>query len=257
MERSLTRRSALGGMAALTALPALGADLVRGETGVVAAVTDGDTFTLRSGTRVKLASVVTPARAETWGREAHEGLAGLLRGRVVTLRHGGDRLDRYGRAHAQVFTVAANGTPDLWVQEEVVRLGLARVFTWPEEVVDAPALLAMETRARQRARGLWSAPGFGVMSPEPNGLAQKVDSLQIVEGVVTATAEVRGRAYLNFGADYKTDFTVAIARKHRKRFAALDPLSLAGARVRVRGWVEMINGPMIWANHPERIEVLG
>ena len=245
-----------GAGAALLALPARAADLAAGETGVVAAVTDGDTLTLRSGLRVKLASVVAPARAETWGREAHEGLSGLLRGRVVQLHYGGDRRDRYDRAVAHVFTVGANRAPDLWVQEEVVRLGLARVYTWPEEVVDAARLLRVEATARQRARGLWSDPAFSVHAPEPNNLAQLADSLQIVEGLVTDTAEVRGRAYLNFGADYRTDFTVAIARKHRKHFAQLDPLGLTGARVRVRGWVELMNGPMIWASHPERIEVL-
>jgi hypothetical protein len=73
---------------------------------------------------------------------------------------------------------------------------------------------------------------------------------------VTSVADVRGRVYLNFGADYKTDFTVAIAKKNVKRFAELDLLNLTGARVRARGWVEMINGPMIWMDHPGRLEIL-
>jgi len=69
---------------------------------------------------------------------------------------------------------------------------------------------------------------------------------------------VRGQIYLNFGADYKTDFTIAIAKRNRKRFekAGLDPLSLEGATVRVRGWIELSNGPMVWLDHPERLEVL-
>ena len=87
-------------------------------------------------------------------------------------------------------------------------------------------------------------------------MAQFVDSVQIVEGIVTSTADVRGQIYLNFGADYKTDFTIAIARKYRRKFEAIDPLSLEGARVRVRGWIELYNGPMIWIDHPERLEVL-
>jgi sensor domain CHASE-containing protein len=87
-------------------------------------------------------------------------------------------------------------------------------------------------------------------------LAQHVDSLQLVEGIVTSTADVRGRVYLNFGADYRTDFTVAIAKKHRKRFKSVDPVTLEGARIRVRGWVELMNGPMIWVSHPARIEIL-
>ena len=87
-------------------------------------------------------------------------------------------------------------------------------------------------------------------------MAQFVDSFQIIEGIITSSADVRGQIYLNFGADYKTDFTIAIARKDRRKFDAIDPLSLEGARVHVRGWVELYNGPMIWIDHPERLEVL-
>ena len=101
-------------------------------------------------------------------------------------------------------------------------------------------------------------PYYAIRTPAPNVLAQDVDSFQLVEGIITSTADVRGRVYLNFGADYKTDFTVAIDKKHRKRFkkAGLDLLSLEGARVRVRGWIELTNGPVIWLDHPERLEVL-
>ena len=41
-------------------------------------------------------------------------------------------------------------------------------------------------------------------------------------------------------------------------FAAeqLDPLKLGGALVRVRGWVDLRDGPRIEITHPEQIEVL-
>ena len=44
-----------------------------------------------------------------------------------------------------------------------------------------------------------------------------------------------------------------------RRFAAdeFDIESLAGLRIRVRGWIKSFNGPMIDATHPEQIEVLG
>jgi len=85
-----------------------------------------------------------------------------------------------------------------------------------------------------------------------------VDSFQIVEGLVISTAQVRGQTYLNFGSDYRTDFTVSIARKYRKSFeqAGFDLLALEGARVRVRGWVELYNGPVMWLDHPEALENL-
>ncbi|HET9937017.1 MAG TPA: hypothetical protein VFQ29_11255 [Methyloceanibacter sp.] len=66
--------------------------------------------------------------------------------------------------------------------------------------------------------------------------------------------EGSGRLYLNFAGDWRSDFTISIARKDTAAFAAagLDPPALAGKRVRV-AWR---NGPMIEATHPDQIELL-
>jgi endonuclease YncB( thermonuclease family) len=232
------------------------ADLVKGETDYVATIINGQTFELRSGLRVRLAGIAAPQWDSPWGREARNGLQDLIAGQQVQLSYGGDMRDRYERALAQVKTLTPQGQPGLWIQQEMVRRGLARVYTWPDEQIDATDLYAAERVARAQGMGLWSDPAYAVRTPDPNTLAQDVDSLQIVEGIVTSTADIRGRAYLNFGADYRTDFTVAVAKKHRKRFKDYDPVSLEGARIRVRGWIELYNGPMIWASHPARLEVL-
>ena len=85
-----------------------------------------------------------------------------------------------------------------------------------------------------------------------------IDRFELVEGVVVAATIVRGRAYLNFGPDWKTDFTASIDPRDRRLFddAGFDIEALQGHRVRVRGWVESWNGPMIKVSHPEQIEVL-
>lgn len=256
---TITRRLALigGAAAGLSFTGRLSAaELKTGESGVVAAVTSGSTLRLGDGLSVKLAGIAVPKRAEAFGREAREGLAGLVRGRPVQLSYGGDPRDRYDRALAQLHTMSPGGEPDLWVQAELVRLGLARVYSWPDEALDTDALYRIEREARAMGRGLWADPAYAVRSPDPDPLAQHVDSLQLVEGLITSVADVRGRTYLNFGADYKTDFTVTVAKSHKRRFKSFDLAALEGARVRVRGWVELINGPMIFANHPARIEVL-
>ncbi|HEY0837778.1 MAG TPA: thermonuclease family protein, partial [Azospirillum sp.] len=84
------------------------------------------------------------------------------------------------------------------------------------------------------------------------------DSFQIVEGRVHATARVRGLIYLNYGADWRADFTVRVGRDAQKAFARalIDPLSFAGCVLRVRGWIVERGGPMIEATHPEQIERL-
>jgi endonuclease YncB( thermonuclease family) len=237
-----------------------------GESGRVARIVDGDSFILAltngSELSVRLSAIQAPrsaqraARAWPYASESRAGLSALIKGRNVKLYYGGETRDRFGRAVAQVFTLDGRDQPDLWVQGEMVRLGLARVYSWKGELADLPSLYELETKARDRNRGIWASSFYGVRKPDPDPLAQYVDSLQIVEGIVTSTADVRGRIYLNFGADYKTDFTIAIAKKNVKRFTSIDPLGLTGARLRVRGWVEMINGPMIWVDHPGRLEIL-
>ena len=238
--------------------------LIKGETDRVREIVDGDTLFLSSGLKVRLSGMQAPklslgrAHITDWplGAESKTALQELALGQTVTLYYGGERRDRYGRALAQVFI--GGDDSGAYLQEEIIRRGLGRVYTWPDTWQDSPRLLAAEKAARAAARGMWALDRYKIRSPEPNGLAQDVDSFQIVEGIITSMAEIRGRIYLNFGADYKTDFTVIIDEDRRKGFkeADYDPLNLEGAKVRVRGWIELKNGPSIWLTHPAPLELL-
>lgn len=237
-------------------------DMTAGERGRVVEIVDGDTLFLDSGLKVRLSAMQAPKlplgrtgfKAWPLGEEAKSALKKMTLGQDVQLFYGGQQRDRYDRALAQVFLDGSGR----WVQEDMIRAGFGRVYTWPDTWQDSNRLYAAEREARAAGRGIWSHPFYAIRSPDPDPLAQHVDSFQIVEGIITSTAEVRGRIYLNFGSDYRTDFTVAIAKQDRKNFkrASFDPLTLRGARVRVRGWIELTNGPMIWLDHPERLELL-
>ena len=54
-----------------------------------------------------------------------------------------------------------------------------------------------------------------------------------------AAEQVGGRIYLNFGDDWRTDFTVSVAPGDNNLFeeAGINLLSLAGQRIRIRGWL--------------------
>jgi hypothetical protein len=70
---------------------------------------------------------------------------------------------------------------------------------------------------------------------------------------------IRRWAYINFGADWRKDFTVSIRRRDLRDFRKAwgERLKkLEGKAVRVRGWLRLRNGPMIEATHAEQIEVL-
>lgn len=75
----------------------------------------------------------------------------------------------------------------------------------------------------------------------------------IVQGRLTAIKQAKKVYYLNFGEDWKTDFTVLVDVKD---YATLVPADLTvGDVVTVRGWVEDYYGPMIKITHPAQIDL--
>lgn len=253
---------------ALMSGPALAAEkpMQAGEIGQVESIVDGDTLFLDNGLKVRLSAMQSPKlplgregfKAWPLSKSAKRELSELALGQRVQLVYGGLRRDRYDRALAQVYLLDDQGEQTVWLQEEMIRRGYGRVYTWPDTWQNSDQLFEAEREARAAKRGIWDHPFYAVRTPDADKLAQDMDSFQIVEGIVTSAARVRGKVFLNFGADYRTDFTIYVSKDGQKRFKVidLDPLSIEGAKVRIRGWVEMENGPMMILDHPERLEIL-
>jgi len=233
-----------------------GAAFETGETGQVVAISGPLSLALETGEgplEVRLAELDAP--------DADAGRAWLethLQGQQIRLRYDGLQRDRYDRALAQAYLPGAGG--DVWVQADMVSAGLARVLSHPGNRGAALSLLALEAQARAEGVGLWGDPAFHVRDPDPDRLAQDIGTVQLVEGRVLEVTRLRsGRTYINFGLDYRTDFTVLVEAADEAAFEAADQslADLAGRRIRVRGWIEAENGPLMRIDHPERIEWLG
>jgi len=232
--------------------------------GRVVEIVDGDTVVLADGREVRLVGIQAPKLPlgrdmDPWplADRAHAALAELVTGRPVALAYGGRRVDRYGRQLAHLLRPGGHpAAPTLWVQGALVARGLARVYSFADNRTAVADLLRLERQARAAGRGIWAHPFYRVRSRQEAHDA--IGSFQVVLGRVRDTAEVRGRVYLNFGADWRRDFTVSIPPEARERFAraGIAPLSYEGRWVRVRGWIESYNGPSIEATHPEQIEVI-
>ncbi len=232
--------------------------LISGGDGMVESVVDGDTLVLAQGMTVRLVGIQAPklplgrphVRLQPLAAKAKARLEELTLGRRVGLAYGGQRRDRYGRALAHL---EVDGK---WVQGELLRAGLARVYSFRDNRARVIEMLELEQAARRARRGIWRHSFYRVrQSDETKGA---LDEFQLVEGRVLTAAVVRGRTYLNFGEDWRRDFTVTIAPRDRRGFvkAGFDPKSYANQRIRVRGWLYWRNGPMIEATHPEQIEVI-
>lgn len=249
---------------ALAAPAAAGSDspahaLAQGGQAVVSEIVDGDTVVLDDGREVRLVGIQAPKlplgrrNFKKWplADRAREELSALVLGRTVTLAYGGQRVDRHGRQLAHL--VLPDGG---WVQRILLSQGMARVYSFPDNRALVAEMLVAERAARKARAGIWANGYYAIR--QADGTGRDIGSFQLVEGVVLETANVRGTTYLNFADDWRSDFTIVIGRKALAMFeaAGIDPLALAGRRVRIRGWLDKRNGPMIAATHPEQIEVL-
>ncbi|PCK00304.1 MAG: hypothetical protein COA45_00535 [Zetaproteobacteria bacterium] len=145
---------------------------------------------------------------------------------------------------------------DVWVQGLLLSLGVARVRTTPYNPEMAKQMLRLENTARQAKSGMWNIEEHAVLSPKE--AAKHIGSYQIVEGTVNSVSMRKNKLYLNFGQNWRDDFTIAISAFNLKKFTKqkLNPQQWNGKHLRVRGWIESYNGPYIDIDHPERFEAL-
>jgi endonuclease YncB( thermonuclease family) len=239
-------------------------DLEKGETGKIASVSDGDTLTLDSGLKVQLEGVIAPRRGyrdrpdEPLAQQSRQTLEKIALGREAMLAYGGDkRLGGEGPplALAQVF-VKSEGGRWIWAQEAMLREGMARARSWKTNHARFQAMYDAEAIARNAKVGLWKDKAFAIRKADTIGAKER--GFQIVEGVVRSVGVTETRTYLNFGDDYRTDFTVQINADDLPAWTKTDPPldSLADKRIRVRGFVYEAGGPMIRIDHPQAIEVV-
>jgi micrococcal nuclease len=183
-------------------------------------------------------------------------LKDLLEGKMVTIYQ--TQKDDWGRsnrmdqqlAHLEVQKGGA------WVQGVLIQLGLARVMTDQSNPEMAAQMYDLENAARKSKSGLWSLERYKIITPEE--AAAKAGGVAIVEGRIHSTAMQQNRIYLNFGPNWKSDFTITIMPENRRLFfdRNIDPLKWNNKLVRVRGWIGDYNGPFIDVDHPEQIQVL-
>jgi endonuclease YncB( thermonuclease family) len=224
----------------------------------VVRVEDSGMLVLAGGRIARLEGIRFPQGAvdrapPNYAEKALDSLRAMTRGQDATLAIRWPEEDRYGRLRAQGF-VAGRG--DLWLQTALLKQGLARVSPMPARTECMRELYAAENQARDAQLGIWSDAAYAVRTPDD--VEAVIGTFQIVEGKVLNANVKGGRTYLNFGTDWKTDFTVTIDPEDKKAFrdAGVDPTGYAGHIVRVRGLVQRLNGPEIEIASPAQIETL-
>lgn len=243
-------------------LPTTG--LTAGGFAQVQAVIDGDTVLLADGREVRLVGIQAPKLPlgrpdfEAWplADSAKSVLEDMVLGEKVSLYYGGREVDRHGRALAHIVDEQGN-----WVQAALLRAGLARVYSFPDNRSLVSELYTFEQAAREKLRGIWAHPYYAALRAEEiEGQGAALEGrFHIITGQLVSANLSRGRLYFNFGTRWSSDFTAIIEKRALKLFDApwvKDPSMLSGQKVEVRGWTRDADGPMIEITHPEQIRFL-
>lgn len=264
---AIVRHLAILATAMLTAAPvgADSCDLEPDREVKVTRIIDSETVELEDGETVRLVGALAPHAPGWWKGEkpwkpsvrAKAALERLVAGRSIYLAFSGRERDRHNRFLAHLFVI--DELEQIWIQGRLVAEGHALAYSLPGSRACVRALQQRETRARRAGSGVWAGSWYApVAAAQTAKLAKRRYEFQIVEGQVVSVGVTRNWTFLNFGEDYETDFTVAIRAGDRKHFTGSDIAldELEGKRLRIRGWIERWNGPVIKATHPEQIELL-
>lgn len=226
--------------------------------------TDAGALALSDGRRLVPEGLVLPSKlaaggtlAQAAGRAAAAALAGCTVSAAGSPdRHGrltGPAIARCGGAGGTASRPpAAGGVPeDLTggIAEDLavvlIRAGAGYARPVAGDGACRTARLAAEEAARGARRGLWAERGAIAQANDEAAMAIRAGLFTVAEGRVLAAGGARERIYLNFGASWRQDFTVMIAREDFATILgdSLQPAMLRGTLIRVRGVVREDGGP--------------
>lgn len=208
-------------------------------------------------------------------RRAREVVNVSLSAQGITLWGHFDAVDRYHRKLGHLVD------HHVWLQKAWVGTGTFRVLPGMVsfkglggedflvgELACLGELFRAEMDAVQGRRGLWSDAENKILAAHDLSVLEKhVAEFVLVEGRVRAVGQGGGRHFINFGDDWRLDFTVVVPQPvltdwpkdlHHPQFLQGRVLSsLVGQQVRVRGWLTSYRGPEIIVEDLSQIEILG
>ncbi|WP_262692291.1 thermonuclease family protein [Kordiimonas aestuarii] len=219
----------------------------------------GARFKSAEGQIIKIALVKAPelwepgAAYTSWPHsiDAKKALDAKVRGKTVTLYCEGPKTNRLGELVAHVIMPDGG-----WLALELISEGHVFVFPGATRRQGLPTLFAAEEVARAAKKGLWNYRNLVPVEALGNGA--KAGWFQIVRGRVVEVGVVRGTYFLNFGEDWRTDFTIEIPPLVARQFTQLniDPTSLQGKLVEGRGWIDFKSGPRLLLQGPGQLRML-
>lgn len=159
-------------------------------------------------------------------------------------------VNRYGDRQGMILL--ADGR---WLQEELVLRGFGLwngAASYPLPLRER--LIRAEKAAMIEKSGIWRR--FSIIDANRPPKAYWKGEFVIAEGTIRDVYRSPSVTYLNFGDDWRTDFTAAIPARARKKFEAggWKLADLKNRSVTIRGRVRFYNGPYMELDFPEQLE---
>lgn len=180
--------------------------------------------------------------------EAHEWLLARQGQTFSSVQDHAETHDRFGTK-----LIVITGNDGTTIQEHLLGQGLALCRH------DLPPSCSKrwhsaEKRARASGIGVWSEK-YPIKTSEAN---PSTNGYALFYGRILHAQEARRYVYLNFGASWKTDFTIRVPKRAVKRInkSGIDLLALEGRLVEARGFMFEENGPMIEITEAAALEIL-
>ncbi|USG60721.1 thermonuclease family protein [Sneathiella marina] len=223
----------------------------------ISSIIDGRLIT-EDGKAISLYGLQFPDPSENpaGAKQAADQLISRVLTKQVTLdlslfEQTGSSVNRYGDYHGQVLDISGN-----WIQQDLIEKG----FAWWSGAAKYPrqlrlSLIAAERSAEKASFGVWQT--FKTINANMLTVVPKYADFVIAEGRVHSVYSSAKMTYINFGENWKSDFTAAISSINKRNFESQGwKLSaLVHKLVRIRGSVRWYNGPFMELSFPEQLEI--
>ncbi len=224
-------------------------------------IIDGDTIELGDGRHVRYIGIDAPETRkkmgrkwvlspEPYGAEAKRLNEELVSGRKIRIECDQEKVDKYGRSLAYVFTA-----DDIFVNAELIRAGYALMKTYPPNVKYYDALCEAALDAKRDKRGLWGK--FENISSE--AVVQKAGKYVTARAYVSNSYVYSGDIVLILGTSGNKPLTGVIFGRNIPLFQneGIDPYSdFLHREVAITGRVEKGKNIRIMIDSPFYIETL-
>lgn len=231
-------------------------------THIVTAIVDPTTVILDNKKVVRLAGIELPIypgeKESLYAAVAVQRLQALYLGQKVVLfetrKADKGRMNATGQIMGHI--VKREDGKEYWAQKIMVEEGMMRALPTLSNPEGAQALYNAEDAPREERQGLWGTQAWSVK--DPNSVNAYMGTIQVVRGTVANVSTRNNLTYVNFGRDWRTDFTILIDAQTRRALlrAGLNPLSLAHKNIEVRGFIEDWNGPSIMLDNAALLRVI-